>query len=182
MALIKCPECGRENVSDTAESCPECGYGIKAHFDIERTRELNKKIHEQRLNNVAMPEKPKYDYSFLFLIPIGLCGFVFGAGFGVVLTAIFTIVAIAAITSNYNRAEEKYNKAMEDFKKFKKEEVYKQEMKEIEEKYKPKCPKCNSTKIKTISTLNRATSVAIAGLASSKIGKQYECETCKHKW
>lgn len=33
MALIKCPECGRENVSDSAESFPNCGYGIKAHFD-----------------------------------------------------------------------------------------------------------------------------------------------------
>lgn len=28
MALIKCPECGRENVSDSAEACPDCGYGI----------------------------------------------------------------------------------------------------------------------------------------------------------
>lgn len=27
MALIKCPECGRE-VSDTAKSCPSCGYFI----------------------------------------------------------------------------------------------------------------------------------------------------------
>lgn len=32
MALIKCPECGRENVSDSAESCPSCGYNIKAHY------------------------------------------------------------------------------------------------------------------------------------------------------
>lgn len=29
MALIKCPECGRENVSDSAESCPNCGYRIR---------------------------------------------------------------------------------------------------------------------------------------------------------
>ena len=28
MALIKCPECG-EMVSDTAKSCPSCGYKIK---------------------------------------------------------------------------------------------------------------------------------------------------------
>lgn len=28
MALIKCPECGRE-VSDTAETCPHCGYRLK---------------------------------------------------------------------------------------------------------------------------------------------------------
>lgn len=27
MALIKCPECGKE-VSDKADSCPECGYPI----------------------------------------------------------------------------------------------------------------------------------------------------------
>lgn len=28
MALIKCPECGRENVSDTATSCPQCGFNV----------------------------------------------------------------------------------------------------------------------------------------------------------
>lgn len=27
MALINCPECGKE-ISDTAVSCPHCGYGI----------------------------------------------------------------------------------------------------------------------------------------------------------
>lgn len=32
MALIKCPECGR-NVSDTAKACPGCGYGILAYLD-----------------------------------------------------------------------------------------------------------------------------------------------------
>ena len=29
MALIKCPECGKENVSDKAQTCPECGYRIQ---------------------------------------------------------------------------------------------------------------------------------------------------------
>lgn len=28
MALIKCPECKKENVSDSADSCPQCGYQI----------------------------------------------------------------------------------------------------------------------------------------------------------
>ena len=32
MALVKCPECGRENVSSTAESCPGCGYNVKTHY------------------------------------------------------------------------------------------------------------------------------------------------------
>ncbi|WP_455714040.1 zinc ribbon domain-containing protein [Anaerosporobacter sp.] len=33
MSLIKCPECGIDNVSSTAKSCPHCGFGIKNFFD-----------------------------------------------------------------------------------------------------------------------------------------------------
>lgn len=43
MAIIKCPECCRENVSDSATNCPECGYGIKAYFD-----EIHLKEQQQR--------------------------------------------------------------------------------------------------------------------------------------
>ena len=35
MALVKCPECGRENVSDTAEVCPNCGFAIRDYFSKE---------------------------------------------------------------------------------------------------------------------------------------------------
>lgn len=38
MALIRCPECGKENVSDTAEQCPNCGYEIKEHFEREKRK------------------------------------------------------------------------------------------------------------------------------------------------
>ena len=46
----------------------------------------------------------------------------------------------------------------------------------------PECPMCKSHNTRRISTANRAVSVATVGLASSKIGKQYECFNCKHKW
>ena len=43
MALIKCPECGHD-VSDTAETCPNCGYRLKEkttiHLIILHTTEL----------------------------------------------------------------------------------------------------------------------------------------------
>ena len=31
MTLIKCPECNA-TVSNTANTCPHCGYNIKKHF------------------------------------------------------------------------------------------------------------------------------------------------------
>ncbi len=46
----------------------------------------------------------------------------------------------------------------------------------------PKCPTCGSTNVKHISTLNRAASIGVFGLFSSKIGKNYECLDCKAKW
>ena len=46
----------------------------------------------------------------------------------------------------------------------------------------PTCPTCGSTNIKHISTLNRAVSIGVFGLFSSKIGKNYECLNCKSKW
>lgn len=40
MALVKCPECGRENVSSTAKPCPGCGYNIKAYYETEQQKEV----------------------------------------------------------------------------------------------------------------------------------------------
>lgn len=40
------------------------------------------------------------------------------------------------------------------------------------------CPYCNSTNITKISTVNRAVSVGMFGLASKKIGKQWHCNNC----
>ena len=35
MSLITCPECGRENVSDHAEACPNCGYPISMSSSLD---------------------------------------------------------------------------------------------------------------------------------------------------
>lgn len=57
MALIKCPECGRENVSDSAESCPNCGYGIKVHFDKIKKEEEQKRNDEEKQKEEAERQK-----------------------------------------------------------------------------------------------------------------------------
>lgn len=41
------------------------------------------------------------------------------------------------------------------------------------------CPYCQSTNIKKISKTSRFVSTGLFGLASSKIGKQWHCNSCK---
>ena len=47
MALVNCPDCGKMNVSDTAEHCPECGYAIKKHFEREKEKAYYQKKEEE---------------------------------------------------------------------------------------------------------------------------------------
>ena len=49
MALIKCPECGRDNVSDTAISCPGCGVNIKEHMRVKRKQQAQQEKAKELL-------------------------------------------------------------------------------------------------------------------------------------
>lgn len=60
--------------------------------------------------------------------------------------------------------------------------VHEDEEKKKYNNYMFTCPMCGSKKVKKISDLSRTASIAMLGVASSKIGKQYECDNCKHKW
>lgn len=65
------------------------------------------------------------------------------------------------------------------------EEIREQQKAMKQQKYAydhPECPMCKSRNTRKISTTNRVVSVSVLGLASSKIGKQYECFNCGHKW
>lgn len=79
MALINCPECNKE-VSDSTELCPNCGYSIKKHLQIQPEkeklkRELNAKLQE--VDNQPYPEKPLLSNEKGFYIPFAfLCLFI----------------------------------------------------------------------------------------------------------
>ena len=80
MALTKCPECGRENVSNTAESCPNCGYNIKKHFerlDQEKQNQENAKI-DQWKSRVSIALKKNEHEKIADLITIGNEGYYSG--------------------------------------------------------------------------------------------------------
>lgn len=46
----------------------------------------------------------------------------------------------------------------------------------------PKCPTCQSTSIRKISGLSKAGSVALWGIFSQKVKKQWHCNNCGSEW
>lgn len=61
MSLIKCPECGKDNVSDSAVSCPGCGYNIQAHIIKKQKQEENDKRLQQLQIKKQLTDERKND-------------------------------------------------------------------------------------------------------------------------
>lgn len=225
MALVNCPECGRVNVSDTAVSCPDCGFAIKDYFDkikieeqrlkeekaLQEKREAEERHRretagERQKETVAGLEKQIENSSkeirngtigLCISIPLAILSFALSSNGSLgVLIGISVIAAIISLVFVVSGINEKKT-AISDL------ETAKRNLDEYEKNLNarieamvaqsqayaaknaskhPKCPICGSTNTERISTLNRTVSVAAVGLASSKIGKQYQCKRCKHKW
>ena len=243
MALIKCPECGRENVSDSAEACPSCGFGIKEYIDdkkhkeeLERKRieeekrkqrrfnelkgELDRKLQE--IDNEPMPEEPHFfdtfksyfdgsdDGTFLnyFVLFVTVASLAIGIpndleffmGIGAIGVVIGIPFVIYGMYSDYNQASQQWAHKINNWEESKSKEkqkliAYYKDKDNIDAFNKRisnititpkqniiKCPVCGSTNVEKISTASRAVSVGMVGMASSKIGKQYKCKSCKHMW
>lgn len=70
MAIIKCPECGKE-ISDKATSCPSCGFPLlKGQPEKEKAKEYTVEINDSMYSgshmtkvtcsSVALSDKAKY--------------------------------------------------------------------------------------------------------------------------
>ncbi len=218
MALVKCPECGRENVSDTAESCPNCGYAIKIHFDkilqeeekkkqrelLQKQLEESQKQCEEDISQRAQWIRVSKVRPFInWYIGIGMffavsvVAMLFIQSWLLMLVGgIFAYIFLSTGFDKLKRSQDIYDKYKNDQEKYRKAIIRDQDMEKAQNEmintYRKnsknkhnagiKCPMCGSGNVYRISTTNRAVSVATVGLASSKIGKQYECKNCKHKW
>ena len=122
MALIKCPECGRD-VSDSAITCPNCGYPLKQNQEEEKesvveqavTNEsedsevTNPEIIQAEVVSVGIPttdvkvsEKKKFDFPKNKKIIIGI-------GAVAAVAIIGGILFYNSDPSKYNRALKAYN-------------------------------------------------------------------------
>lgn len=221
MALIKCPECGKENVSDSAEMCPSCGFGIKAYFEkieqekikqqkrieleeLKKKREQEEKEREQkRIQSIPKPEEPVFSRGFIIymIVAVIFSSWLFlytpttyngepQGGTWIIEILVFIGIPLLVYLPNYNKRIKDYELACRDFETYQRQMIKEQDetiarqQRELNQKIANavKCPNCGSTNTKKISTTSRVTSVALVGVASSKIGKQYECKNCGYKW
>lgn len=67
---MKCPECGVENISDTASKCPHCGYNLSAH------RRNQHRIHKRRQFQYFLNRKSTKVVAVICIVCL-LCGVFF---------------------------------------------------------------------------------------------------------
>lgn len=202
MALINCPECGKQNISDTALACPQCGFAVREYTEI-RQREQTKGLQFEARKQKAAIEYIKQEISKCNKL---MCIAAF-TGAGSFLLALFNkgvnsvvmpcfivfwsmVVSIFMLSIVGIKRHNDMTLIENDFHEFEHQiqkrnranTKYQLAIKAAMNALPHKCPVCGSADINRISENSRAFSVAVFGLASSKIGKQYECKSCKHKW
>lgn len=155
MALIKCPECGKE-VSDTAVNCPECGFNIRGYvvhkkmeaeiIEIDRAIESRKEEIEAEYRKKFSLPKPRDEW-------IDGEGGWRDLGIALLIIAIFPVIdekirifgvllAIASVVclcvgnnkhrSRLSTEEEAYKKKLENIDRLEQEWVDKQKKETIE--------------------------------------------------
>ena len=194
MALIKCPECGKE-VSDKSAICIGCGYPIRENIEEVKTNdkevdettyekrtyskvdsEINSKLSITSQNNNSIPStsnSTSSDTDNIILMWLAIIGAAV-CFFGFVLNDhpfLAFITASACIAFGMWRST-KISPEMQ------------RQMGEIERQKKRRtanisCPYCNSHDIVKISIVGRTVSTSVMGLASNKIGKNWHCNNCK---
>lgn len=205
MSLIKCPECGKEKVSDTADSCPECGFGIKSYYNELKNEETVRldieKMKDEFYQTFEMPEKPikkLYPYEIRQLV-IGLvipllCILFVGIFFKVPIFLLLTVIiciALWQIYCTYSSFNSRYYSSLADYNKSLADEEQYKENKFIEyleynanqdnlhnnEETKIKCPRCGSTQI----TAGKRGYKLLSGLIGSSTVLN-TCMKCGHQW
>lgn len=156
MALIKCPECGKENVSSFAHTCPDCGFGIKDYYmsieeethrkQLKEEHELRKKaseetaarLREYRINNILLPEKPSKNRHIMATAMCGIMALLgwFGvfSGLGLIWLIIAILFTAATVYSptNFRHEMEEYERAISNPREYQESVVAKEDQRSAE--------------------------------------------------
>ena len=155
MALIKCPECGKE-VSDKAKACIHCGYPLE---NVDTRTNPNMCLVngvEYDLSFLLDDTQSKYD-RFIRFENECLSNLQNPDSNYITLTGEIIRTKIVPPTLTIGEAVPK-------------------------ESPKIKCPTCSSTDVRKISGSERVGSVMMLGIFSKKINKSFKCNHCGYTW
>ena len=202
MSKYICTICDHiEECSVLPQKCPNCGFKVKAYFEKlkKEEEEIRTSYTDDEIENLqrkTISKRPMFNSYMgvglgllLITIVLFLCEKELFGLLGCVLTFMFLFTGI----SNLREEQEIYDKYKDDAEKYVEAQYRLQQNRELEyelvqqvranqKKAGVKCPNCKSDNVLRITTANRAVSIAAVGLASGKIGKQYECRNCRHRW
>lgn len=166
MALIKCPECGKE-FSNKAPACPNCGCPTTEIQKMKHTKTIiidNKEYDVTHI--VQLLNQDKFEEA-----EDELQQRLDEEGYGED-DAYYICEAI----EDGDFSPWVYNEKLKCL-------TYTETREELQAKQNiPHCPNCNSTNIQKISMTSRAISGLTFGILSSSIGKTYKCNNCGYKW
>ena len=144
MALVKCPECGKE-IFDKAVACIHCGYP----FNREEKSVVKKCV------NCGHHDLGEVNSHGAVHLICKKCGYVHQLN--------ETQEHIEFIEKASAERQQNYDKSHGNPKLV-------------------KCPYCGSTSCNKIGNIKRSLSVALFGIGSSKLGKQWHCNNCGSEW
>lgn len=164
-------------------------------MDDNEREEMKRRTIEHLESEIAGNKKGIAIMSIGFVVFLALSVLAWNTSGGLLLVigflgVFFCIMIICNCITGIGKFQKDLEKAKMDYSQFQKDKELAKVIREGQRKadicaeaaQHPQCPMCGSLQTRRITTANRAVSVAAVGLASDKIGKQYECTKCKYKW
>ena len=198
--MANCPSCGRPTSANKNTSAAKRSYNIPVPPKPQLFTKGSLKVFLIGLGMLllsllllfAAPDKPEFSEDPITFLMFAVIGIIGGLMFvGVPFLYCLELRDYLQATKDYDgyvkrRTQEiESNQEKMDAYHSRTIEMQKEQARVEAERLEklPICPICGKKDcVKRISTLNRSASIAAFGLASSKIGKQYQCERCKHLW
>lgn len=126
MALMKCPECGKENVSDTSSTCTECGYNIQKYLQELREKEQDEKEFQYILSTIEIPEvhEPKEPDSYVpgvigsviaYLFLLAFIVIADGGSFAIGLVTLLYIAFLVLLYVSIENEKKEFTKALIEY-------------------------------------------------------------------
>lgn len=191
MAMVKCPECGRD-ISSKADKCLNCGYSVMEHFEKLENEQKEREKYNQRIERVKLPPKHMavwyiYCESMGFIVLLAIWASYMSPKpperneliFCLVICALFSIILPILI---YRAETKRYKRIQANIDGYKKQQIEYEKLLENKQQIAPlKCITCGSKNIsvsfqaiegksETISEIRKKNVVTRIGNKAGRVG------------